>query len=129
MIARHDRLTVLPTVDCTNGRKYFRRTVDLVFHASASRTPVNATYTARTPLNLDCEKESRSLEGRELGKGELLVVLDTPVDDQYVADTLPQFDRRCRRFREGFACTKKWKLLDKENLGTGFQPVSMNWPN
>jgi hypothetical protein len=131
LIAAHERLTIIPSFDCSGAwdspsRQYV---LDLVFHASSSATPVNTTYLARRPglvVNvsssptpaLDCGQESASLYSRELGQGELLVVLSPPLQKVQVIE-MPGFESLCRSFAGGFACSRQWPLLE-ERLAAGF---------
>ena len=141
LIARHERLTIVPSFDCSGAwdsplRHYI---LELLFHASSSATPVNTAYLNRSPALLfhvsssatsvhtayiarrpavDCGQESRSLHSRELGEGELLVILSPPLIKMQVLQ-IPDLESLCRSFAEGFACSRQWPLLE-ERLAAGF---------
>jgi hypothetical protein len=108
IIAGHDRLTVIPSFDCAGS--FNRHVGDLVFHASSSATPVNTAYLSRQPA-VDCPRESVSLDSRELGEGELLVVLSPPLEKRQV-NAITGFETLCRSFAGGFACSRRWRVLE-----------------
>jgi hypothetical protein len=124
LIAAHESLTILPSFDCSGAWKSPARqyVLDLVFHASSSATPVNTAYLARGPV-VDCDQESRSLHRRDLGEGELLVILSPPLTKMHVIE-IPDSKRLCRSFAGGFACSRHWPFLE-ERLAAGFSdPVT-----
>ena len=124
LIAAHERLTIIPSFDCAGAwespaRQYV---LELIFHASSRATPVNTAYLARRP-KVDCGQERRSLHSRELGDGELLVILSPPLTKMQVRQ-MPDLERLCRSFAGGLACSRQWPLLD-ERLAAGFSdPVT-----
>lgn len=119
LIAAHERLTIVPSFRCTEPFTWHM--LDMVFHASSSVTPVNTMHLARSSTVVDCSQEVASLRSRELSERELLVVFSLSRRKSPVIE-MPGFDRFCRSFADGFACSRQWPVLEERFAG-GFSEV------
>ncbi len=117
LIAAHGRLTIIPSFHCTNSPVQWH-VLDLVFNASASATPVNTTYLART-RGIDCAQEQAFLHGYALDQDELLVVFSPPINKAQIFQ-IQNFDSLCRSFEGGYVCSRKSGVLEDADLAVGF---------
>lgn len=120
LIAAHERLIIIPSFYCAGPSSW--RMLDMVFHASSSVTPVNTMHLARHSTVVDCSQEVASLRSRELSEGELLVVFSPPLRKPLVIE-MPGFERLCRSFADGFACSRQWPVLEERFAGGFSDPL------
>ena len=120
LIAEHQQLTVVPSFFCA-GSAYLL-VAELGFRASKSLTPINTVYLDRVPPTVHCSAEVTGLQAMALRPDELLVILSPPVGLSD-AMALPGFSKNCRRFAQGFACSRQWEKEKIPQVESYFSPI------
>jgi len=116
VIARHERLTIVPSHGCSVDNAA-SGSMELTFFAASVGRPVNSAYLARQP-HIDCAAE-RAAAAAGPAAGVLLVLL-APLDADGPLPRVAWQRALCRRSSYGLACSQDWPALEAEGLATPF---------
>jgi Family of unknown function (DUF6311) len=114
LISNHDNLQVFPSFPCRSWHEEEPRNFDMALQLLAAKNNVriNSLYISgnRSRTSKDCTQERDSVIDMEPTPRDLYVFFS----DHYSSSVLHRLfgDGTCRRFRQGFVCTRQWNALE-----------------
>ncbi|MGH8222267.1 MAG: DUF6311 domain-containing protein [Woeseiaceae bacterium] len=115
LISNHDGVQVLPSFPCRSWHQEDLRNLDLSLQLLAAKNNVriNSVFISgnRTRSTKDCGKERDSVVDLQPTARDLYVFFS----DHYSPSVVRRLfgDRGCRRFEQGYACTRQWHALER----------------
>jgi len=127
LAGRHDRMLVYPSFECGRN-KNLPLHLDFQKAAAARNVPINTLYVGR-PMSaafldpiIDCRQQARDSQLHGLEPGTLYVLLDEAYSEGNLAAAAGD-PSNCRRFAQGFACTRLWPEIDPAGANPAFRPL------